>query len=335
MSKIEAKIGVNEIIEQMSKQEEISKLLQKIGIQNVKLIEPIKNYKTKEHRQGVVIKARKNGDAETLSIIIDVKEGQPTTNQVFDALYGIGAESVTKILMFTGAQLKNDRNDPGANDLVVQNFVKNIRRYQVNIHLIRVTSSQDKSLCYEIIETDDHDDEIEYARLPVQEVLRQHEFWDVYYWYSQLNNFMYPWETFEGCLDNGYEEGHMYGLNGLDLYARLDEKGLSFEVRNNGGDNNYLETIWTCKKYDLQVLFPDCEVKYVVQPGKLPRVKINVWNTPMSSICTAPIAEKKRWAKKILNEFGKLNDLMDGSLWDLKEGKLEGAQEFIQLSELS
>ena len=102
----------------------------------------------------------------------------------------------------------------------------------------------------------------------------------------------------------------MYGLNGLKLYATLNKKGLSFEVKNSGGDYNYIETIWKCKKYDLQAMFPDSEVTYVTPPGKFPRIIIKMWNTPMSKICSAPIPEKKQWAERILNEFGQLNEMM-------------------------
>ena len=210
-----------------------------------------------------------------------------------------------------------------------------MRRYGVDIHLVRVASSSDKSLYFEIIETDNHDELIKNAVLPAQEILREHEFWEVYYWIAYLQNFLYPWECFEGSLHNHYRGGHMYGLNGLDLYANLNENGLLFEVRNRDGDNNYLETIWKCKKYDLQALFPYCDVKYVMPPGKLARIEIEVWKTPMSSICTAPIPEKRRWAEKIFDKFGNLNYFMDSALWDLKEGKLEAPEEFIQLKEIA
>ena len=335
MSKVETKMSVSEIIEQMSKEEEIAQLLQKIGIENIKSIESIKNEKVQEHHQNIIVIARKNGDTELQRIMIDIKKGQPTTNQVFDALYGKGVECVTKIIIFTRTLVEDDKNDPGANELVVQNFVKNIRRYGVDIHLVNVNQNQDKSLCFEIVETDDHDYEIEAAVLPAQEILREHEFWEVYYWIAYLQNFLYPWECFEGSLHNHYRGGHMYGLNGLDLYARLDEEGLSFQVKNSHHEYNYLETIWKCKKYDLQALFPDCEVKYVVPRGKLAQIEIKVWKTPMSSICTAPIPEKRRWAEKIFDKFGNLNYFLDSALWDLKEGKLEAPEEFIQLKEIA
>ena len=128
-----------------------------------------------------------------------------------------------------------------------------------------------------------------------------------------------------------YVQSHIPGA----VYAHLDEEGLWFEIKNSHREYNYLKTIWKCKKYDLQALFPDCEVAYVTPPGKLGRIEITGWKTPMSDICTAPIQEKKKWAKKIFNKFGKLNTLMDESLWDLKEGKLEAPEEFIQLKEIA
>jgi len=335
MSKNETKTSLSGVVEQMSKEEEILKLFQEIGIQNVNLIESIEKQDIEGHRQNIIVAAQKYGDTVIQKIIVNIKEGLPTTNQVFDALYGAGSESMTKILMYTGISLEEDRNDPGANDMVVQNFVKNIRRYGVNFHLVRVTQDADKSLHFKMSETDDHDGLIKNAVLPAQEILREHEFWDVYYWSAYLYNFMYPWECFEGNLHNHYRGGHMYGLNGLDLYAHLDEEGLWFEIKNSHHEYNYLKTIWKCKKYDLQALFPDCEVAYVTPPGKLGRIEITGWKTPMSDICTAPIQEKKKWAKKIFNKFGKLNTLMDESLWDLKEGKLEAPEEFIQLKEIA
>jgi hypothetical protein len=336
MNNQEDKLSVTAVVDLLSMRDEMQIFLKNNNINNDNVIESIDRYEAGEHRKGIIVRAQKNGDEKHLSVMIDVKQGEPTTDQVFDALYEKGAECQVKLILFTGGSIKNDRNDPGAYDLIVQNFIKNIRNYGVDIHLIQVTSSPDKFLHFELIEPEDYDAKIETdVPMPTQEVLRQHEFWDVYYWYSQLPNFMYPWECFEGSLDDSYEEGHYYGLNGLDLYARLSENGLSFKVMNNDGDYNYLETIWKCKKYEIQALFPDSKVTYVIPPGKMPRIEINVWDTPMSKICTASISEKKRWAEKIFNEFGELNGLMDSALWDLKEGKLEEVQEFVKLSDVA
>jgi hypothetical protein len=336
MNNQETKLSASEIIEKLSNQDEIIKFLHNNRYKNIKGIESIERYESGDDRKGVIVTIKNNGNKKPKRIAIDVKEGEPTTDQVFDVIYGIGSECQVKFLLFTRNSIESDRNDPGASDLVVKNFVKNIRKYMVDIHLIKVNSSQDQFLSFELIEPEYHDTKIETdGPMPTQEILRQHEFWDVYYWKSQLPNFMYPWECFEGCLDSSYEDGHMYGLNGLDLFATLNENGLSFEVKNDDCENNYLETIWKCKKYDLQAMFPDSEVTYVIPPGKFPRIIIKMWNTPMSKICSAPIPEKKQWAERILNEFGQLNEMMDFALGELQDGKLEEVQEFRQLSEVA
>jgi hypothetical protein len=336
MNSQETKLSASEIMEKLSNQDEIIKFFHNNRNKNITDIESIERYEAGEYRKGVILILKNNGDEKPKRIAIDIKEGQPTTDQVFDVIYGIGAECQVKFLLFTGNSIESDRNDPGASLLVVKSFVENIRKYGVDIYLIKVTPSQDQFLSFELIEPEDNDAKIETdGPMPTQEILRQHEFWDVYYWNLQPNIFMYPWECFEGCLDKSYEDGHMYGLNGLKLYATLNKKGLSFEVQNSGGNYNYLKTIWKCKKYDLQAMFPDSKMTYVTPPGKFPRIIIKMWNTPMSKICSAPIPEKKQWAERILNEFGQLNEMMDFALGDLKDGKLEEVQEFMPLSEVA
>ena len=187
MNNQEIKLSASEIIEKLSNQDEIINFLHNNRYKNIKGIESIERYDAGEHRKGVIVTIKNNGDEKPKRIAIDIKEGQPTTDQVFDVIYGIGAECQVKFLLFTGNSIESDRNDPGASLLVVKNFVENIRKYEVNIHLIKVTSSQDQFLSFELIEPEDNDAKIETdGPMPTQEILRQHEFWDVYYWNSQL-----------------------------------------------------------------------------------------------------------------------------------------------------
>jgi len=41
---------------------------------------------------------------ETAGLYIDIKHGQPTTDQVFDAVYGRGAKCKIRIIMYDGKE---------------------------------------------------------------------------------------------------------------------------------------------------------------------------------------------------------------------------------------
>ena len=49
-----------------------------------------------------------------MKILVDLKPGQPTTEQVFDAAYETGADCDKRVIMYTGEKIGDDDENPTA-----------------------------------------------------------------------------------------------------------------------------------------------------------------------------------------------------------------------------
>ena len=113
-------------------------LLQFIKDNNIAEIDQIHNiqkYHIGDDRIGTIIEVQeKNKDIKT-KIFIDLKQGQPTINQVYDSLYNIGKDCSIKIIMFTGGNNDNDLMIPTADEFVVNGLIDQLQQSNVGILL--------------------------------------------------------------------------------------------------------------------------------------------------------------------------------------------------------
>ena len=57
-----------------------------------------------------------------MKILIDLKPGEPTTDQVFDIVYKTGADCDKRVIMYTGGKSENDEGDPTADQYAVESL---------------------------------------------------------------------------------------------------------------------------------------------------------------------------------------------------------------------
>jgi hypothetical protein len=143
---------------------------------------------------------------EGCTLYIDFKHGQPTTDQVFDAVYGKGAKCRLRVIMYDGESSNEDVENPGADEIIVESFVNGMNSYGVNLFFAKVGIYQDRSLKYETITVPEDIIEPSEAKIPPEEIVRENEFWDLYYW-SQQECFFVAHE----CLSEGLHEHSEYG----------------------------------------------------------------------------------------------------------------------------
>jgi hypothetical protein len=76
--------------------------------------------------------------AKNDGVFIDFKHGEPTTDQVFNAVYGKGAKSRLRVILYDGERSQNDRRNPAADYIIVESFVDSMNSYGANIYLAKV-----------------------------------------------------------------------------------------------------------------------------------------------------------------------------------------------------
>jgi hypothetical protein len=297
MSKIEAKIGVNEIIEYLSVAEEAAGFLHEQGIANVDAVESIERYEAADDRKGLIINVHEAGSEALSKLIIDIKAGQPSTDQVYDAVYGIGKDCAKRVIIFTDEDACDDGWNPTVDEFVVRNLIQVMNEYQLKLHLIKFN---DDAMQSELIEKGTFEDEPEFsiADLPSPERFRAEEFWTVYFdWHNE--SWYNPWETFSGIRELS-DWGHMLYSepDSVEVPIFWNESGVKYVVKQTEEDCDYLRKVWTLKQDELKERYQG-RVDFEYLPGRLPKIHIEYLDKPVSWLLTAKAKERLEFAKQL------------------------------------
>ena len=285
-----------------------------------------------EEQNALICKLLNEISKENSGVYIDFKHGEPTTDQVFDAVYGKGAKCKLKVILYDGETSKKEGNNPAADEIIVESFVDAMNSYGANLFLAKVGLDADGCIECETIIAPDEIVEPAAAKIPPEDVVRENEFWDLYYW-SQQECFFVAHRCLSDGLDEHWEYGIQGEMNDLCWSVKWDESGIFYEIRSESQKNDYVKAIWKSKKYELQALFPDYKVTYVSKPGIPSQISINASDLPVSCLLNASLSFKKDLSKRILKEYFEFDEFMQSAAEDCKDGKLKKVVEFRSLAE--
>lgn len=323
------KIG---IINKLINKNVMAGLLEKYCIDYVTEIKLIEAYECNNEHVGLIVEAKNKYTNDKEKIIIDALVGYPVTEQVFNVLYKKGSDCDKRIIIYTKGSADFDTYG-GEDDDIVRNLVKNLNKYGTNIFMVKMKSHSDECrIKYSLTARPHKFPDYDSSKLPSEEKLREEEFWEIYYW-QQFEAFYYPWETFTGQLHGQRKFGHVYGPDGAEFYVKWTDRGLFFEATDENDEIEYLEHIWNNRKHELQALYPDAEMTFIMEPGKLPKLLVKIWSASVQSLVNTTISEKKRLASEILEKFDKFKDFITCPLDDIDNAKIEEMQEAEQLVE--
>ena len=214
-------------------------------------------------------------------------------------------------------------------DDAIKNLVANLNAYGTNIYLVNLVESKNKvPFDYLVIQEPFERPDYKMTELPSEAKLKEEEFWEVYYW-QQFEDVYYPWKIFTGPLHEPQKFGHVYGPDGAEFYVKWTEEGLIFEAKDATEDSECLEPIWNTRKHELQMLYPDAEMTFIMKSGKLAKLIIKMWPTPIQSLVNASVSEKKRLASEILEKFGNFIDFITDPLNDMDNAKIDEVHEVV------
>ncbi len=318
------------VIQRLIDKNNINALLKELFYNNLKLVKIIETYDCNNEHTGLIVQAKNKITNKKEKIIIDAVIGYPVTEQVYETVYKKGSNCDKRIIIYTEGLADLDAYG-GEDDDAIKNLVANLNGYGTNIFLVNLVESKNEvPLDYLIIQEPFERPDYKMTELPTEAKLKEEEFWDVYYW-QQFEDVYYPWKAFTGYLHEPRKFGHVYGPDGAELYVKWTDQGLFFEAIDEDDEAEYLEPIWNSRKHELQALYPDAEMTFFMEPRKLPKLLVKIWPIPAQHLMDASISEKKRLAKKILEEFGKFIDFITSPLNDIDNAKIDDMNESVEL----
>lgn len=319
MNSQETKWNVSEIVDPLSNTDEIVKFLHEDGIAKVATVESTERYEVGENRHGIILKIQETGKDSLSGVMIDIREGQPSTDQVYDAIYGIGKDYTKQVIVFTDAWNENDRGNLAADEYAVGNVIKAMGAYQLNLYFIKLNENLFQPELYDMEIFKNPKQQYLLKDLPSPERFRAEEFWSIY---LDFNNeaFYKGWEVFNGGIHEISEWGYMLFID-ADYFANFpaywDDNGIRLVIKEVHKTDDQIKKIWMLKKDDLEKRFPGCfELEYL--SDKLTKIVIKYSDRPISWLLTATSREKIAFAKCFYKDFWELRWLLEGQLEEMK-----------------
>jgi hypothetical protein len=170
------------IVNQLTNKESAIEFLNNNRIAEVESIIDIQEYKRDYDRNGILMKIIENEKSDPVNVIIDVKSGQPSVDQIYDSLFGFGANSTKRVIAYTGSTNYDDRGYLGADLEVVRNLLLAINSNEIGLYLVKASAITDNELFrYELIDAPEDDQNNFAAPLPSRIEFLEELFWQVYY----------------------------------------------------------------------------------------------------------------------------------------------------------
>jgi hypothetical protein len=291
-----------------------------IGTGNIESLEP---YEKGEDRRGVIAKVKEDTSEQPLKIMIDVKWGYPTTDQVFDSIYAVGKDCSKRVIIFNGEKNAKDEGNPTADEQVVSSLIVNMNAYPLGLYIIKMGGRLRTELVdLELYEKWEDPNTLLIDDLPSSEKFREAEFWEAYF-DSFQQAFFKPWEAFSGGISKTSRYGQWWDISGLKIHVSWTEAGVFFTVRVGDRDNDYVTPIWNQKEAEIRNRFPGRPVEFSNSPGKLPTIDVKFWNLPLSWLSTASIEEKVARAEQLISEYREFIEMMEYALDEVKKSRKE------------
>jgi hypothetical protein len=307
---------VDGIIKYLSDKKSAANFLRNQEIADVESIADIREYDTYRDRKGLIMEIKKKNYAESSKIIVDVKFGQPSVEQVYDAIYTLGADCKKRVLIFTGGKAYDDRNYLGADLEVVENLLSEINSSQLGLYLIKAMSvTNDEFFLYDLIDAPGDEFNNFSGPLPSQIEFLEEEFWQVHY--IPLDGIIgNEWEPFGDGFLNFKGIGAHEDLGYVDVKLTWSKSGLFFHVADNERSQGDLKDIWNDEAHVLKRLFNGCKMRFNDQSENRSELAIQIWDLPMSYLAGADRREKEFCAKFMKVSFSKLAMFFENGIPD-------------------
>ncbi len=177
-------ININ-IIENIFRTENITHLLQTLKIttsagSNINIIKEIANNPV---NKSILFEVPNDGCVGEKQVLLNFKQGQPTVDQVYDAIYELGADCHTQIIVFTGGHCWDDKENPGADIDKVKSLVETMNEYDQRIYLVKIVGDSTSSAVeFEVLVKPNDHPKFSKADCPTKEHFTESEIWQIHFW---------------------------------------------------------------------------------------------------------------------------------------------------------
>ncbi len=306
------------IVKYLTKSEPAMEFLHKNRIAEVKSIIDIKKYNQGRDRQGLILKLIEKEAMVPIDVIVDVKNGQPSVEQVRDTIYNIGSECNKRIIVYTGNSNYFNRDKGWSNISIVENLLNLMNQYPLELYLVKAFDFSDSQISYnfEVINEPTNESIIDKNNIPSETDFLQEEFWQLYY--HTLDQDMYGcWVPFSNGFINVKGTGIHADLGNFEVKIKWSNNGLFFYAKENNSAVGELKRMWNDGDSKFKKLFNGCKMCFEDDAQNGSELEIQLWNLPITYLAGASKYEKEYSAKFIRTSFSKFTLFLEYNLIDI------------------
>jgi len=309
--------NVDSTVENILRTENILHLLQALEIGTFANINIFKEIAHNPINKSTLIRIPNNACASETDILLNVKQGRPTVDQVYEAIYQRGSDCHQCIIVFTGGNNYDDKYNPSADVDTVKCLIDNMNRYKLNIYLVQMVYNSTSSICdYKVLVQPDSHSEFNQARCPTKEKFTVAEFWNVYFW--GYNNWVEA-TPFEFGFDSKSEFDLCYPAGDMNVVTEWTGEGGIIRIKDTNDNNkNELDAIWNAMKSEILDMFKGCDIELLMRAGVIIKLRITVFDKPIADLAGTPWREKRHYAGLMWTKFTQCYEFFERALQDPK-----------------
>ena len=252
--------------------------------------------------------------------MLNFKQGQPTVDQVYNAIYQFGADCQKRIIVFTEGNFLDDKFNPSADIDTVKCLVETMNRVALNIYLVKLVSDSTSSICdYEILAEPSHP-KFSTAECPSKEKFTEAKFWEVYFW--GYNNIIEA-TPFEFGFDSKSKFSQCFPIGDLELETKWTDEGAIIRIGDTSDNKYVLGDIWDDMIDEIQDMFRGCAMELLIQAGETFKLTVKVFDKPIGDLVGMPWQEKMHYAGLLWSKFIQFQGFIEKALQDLKKNSEE------------
>ena len=307
--------GVNlKMIRSISKGTNLLRLFIEEDIADVDHILNVQHYQQDDDRRGLIVDVKQHKIEGTTKILIDLKQGQPTVDQVYDSIYGIGKHCDIRVIIHTNGPNDRDNGISTADVWVVLNLIAQLQDKDVGILLCQYDEETSKVEYVDLYQNWCGPDSFTTTQIPSKEQFVCETFWSVYI-YSNEDGYYNPTEAYMGYFRSTKNWGHCIRIDSeIDGEIKIfwNEKGVRYEIKQYDDSDEYLKKILELEMPKIKNIYGNDAVRFENVVGRLPRLYIKVSDTPFSWLYTATPKQITEFAKSMFSDAW-------GLRWQLEE----------------
>jgi len=317
MNKESQKNTINESIGEIAFTEKrILNLLEMLNIRTTGSINIIEELTYTPTNKSIVIEIPNDGCIGENQVLLNFKKGQPTVDQVYNAVYQIGSDCHQRIIVFTGGNFLDDKFNPSADVDTVKCLVDTMNRFDLNIYLVKLIQDSTNSNCdYEILVQPNSHPEFSSAECPSKEKFTEAEFWEVYFW--GYDNWIEA-TPFELGFDSNNEYGQCYPIGDLEIDIKWTDDGAILRIED-PGENHALGDIWDDRKIEIQDMFRGCDIQLLIRSGATLKLIVKIFDKPIGDLDGMPWREKMHYAGLLWSKIIQLQGFIEKGLYNLQD----------------